>query len=229
MAHMANIFDGVRAVLFDMDGTLVETNIDFPLMRREVAALGERCGVPASDLQGLDILAGVDLIVSRLTERGRPEEAVHARQEAYEKLEQIELSHAEDARAISGACDVLQALRDAGIKVAIVTRNCRAAVLLSLELAGISSDVLLTRDDVPKAKPDPDHLLRALAMLGAPPDEAITIGDHWMDADAGKAAGTRTIGFLRTDRQDDFFDAHKPGLVVRDLAELLGLINRLKE
>jgi phosphoglycolate phosphatase len=229
MAHMANIFDGVCAVLFDMDGTLVETDIDFPLMRREVAALGERYGVPASDIRGLDILAGVDLIVSRLTERGHPEEAVHARQEAYEKLEQIELSHSEDARAIPSAREVLQALRDAGIKVAIVTRNCRAAVLLSLELAGISSDVLLTRDDVPKAKPDPDHLLRALSMLGVPPDEAITIGDHWMDVAAGNAAGTRTIGFLRADRPSDFFDMHEPGLVIRDLAELLGPINRLKE
>ncbi len=229
MAHMANVFQGIRAVLFDMDGTLVETNIDFALMRREVAVLGERYGIPASDFQGLDILAGVDLIVSRLTALGEPEEAAHAKQEAYEKLEQIELSHSEDARAIPSAREVIEALRDARIKVAIVTRNCRAAVLLSLELAGISSEVLLTRDDVPKAKPDPDHLLRALAMLGVPPDEAITIGDHWMDVEGGKAAGTLTIGFLRPDRPEDFFDAHKPDLVIRDLAELLGSINRLKE
>lgn len=229
MTQMANIFEGIRAVLFDMDGTLVETNIDFPLMRREVVATAEKHGVPAADVQSLDILAGIDLIVSRLTERGDVEEAAHARQEAFEKLEQIELVHSEDAHAISCAHEVLRALRDAGIKTAIVTRNCRTAVLISLELTGISADVLLTRDDVTKAKPHPEHLLRALELLGVRADEALTIGDHWMDIEGGKAAGTRTVGFLRPDRPHDFFDAHSPDLVIRDLAELLDLLDRLNK
>jgi len=224
MVMMTNPFEGIRAALFDMDGTLVETNIDFPLMKREMLALGERHGIPASELQGLDILAVVDRVTSRLGK----EEAKSVRQEAFDRLEQIELIHAEEACAIDCAPELLNTLEDAGIRVAIVTRNCRSAVRLSLEKGGIRADVLLTRDDVPKTKPHPDHLHQALEMLGVPPQESITIGDHWMDIRAGKAAGTRTIGFLRPDRAKDFFDAEPPDLVICDLAELLGYVKRLK-
>ena len=226
---MANLFDGVRAVLFDMDGTLVETNIDFPLMRREVLALGGKYGIPDRDLDGLDILSAVDLIDARLRETSREDEAVRARQEALEKLEQIELAHSEEARPIDGAHDVLRALREVGLKTAIVTRNCRAAVELSLEITGIFADVLLTRDDVRKRKPHPEHLVMALDMLEVPPGQAVTVGDHWMDVQGGKAAGTRTVGFLRPDRPDDFFDIEKPDLVIRRLAELLDPIERLRK
>ena len=221
---MTNPFEGIRAALFDVDGTLVETNIDFPLMKREMQAIGERHGIPASELQGLDILAVVDRVTSGL---GR-EEAKSVRQEAFDRLEQIELVHCEEARPIDCARELLNALEEAGIKVGIVTRNCRSAVRLSLEKAGIHSDVLLTRDDVPRTKPHPDHLHQALDMLGVPPGEAMTIGDHWMDIRAGKAAGTRTIGFLRPDRPQDFFDAVRPDFIVRDLAELLAHVERLK-
>ena len=225
---MANPLEGIRAVLFDMDGTLVETDIDFPLMKREMLALGERHGVSSAELQGLDILAVVDTVVRRLREVSGEAEARRARQEAFEKLEQIELAHCQAARPIRGTLDLLDALRQAGIKVAIVTRNCRSAVRLSLERSGISGDVLLTRDDVSNTKPHPDHLHAALEMLGVRADEAVMVGDHWMDVRAGKAAGTRTIGFLRPGRSEDFFNDEEPDLVVRDLTELLEHIKRLK-
>jgi len=229
MSRMANPLEGIRAVLFDMDGTLVETDIDFPLMKREMLALGERYGVSSAELQALDILAVVDSVVARLERNSREDEARRARQEAFEKLEEIELAHCQAARPIRGALDLLRALREAGIKVAIVTRNCRSAVRLSLERSGISADVLLTRDDVSNTKPHPDHLHAALEMLGLRADEAVMVGDHWMDVRAGKAAGTRTVGFLRPERPDDFFDDEKPDLVVRDLTELLEHIKRLKK
>jgi phosphoglycolate phosphatase len=224
MFRMTNPFEGIRAALFDMDGTLVETNIDFPLMKREMLALGERHGILASELQGLDILAVVDHVTYQLSK----EEAKSVRQEAFDRLEQIELVHCQDAGPIDCAPELLKALEDAGIKVAVVTRNCRSAVRLSLEKAGIHSDVLLTRDDVTNTKPHPDHLHQALDMLGVTPEEAMMVGDHWMDIRAGKAAGTRTIGFLRPDRPKDFFDAEPPDLVVQDLAELLAFVKRLK-
>lgn len=216
-------------MLFDMDGTLVETNIDFPLMKREMLALSEKYGISAAELQGLDILAVVDFVVARLKDLSGEDEAVRARQEAFEKLEQIELAHCHDARPIHGAVELLSALRDDGIRVAIVTRNCRSAVRLSLEKAGISADVLLTRDDVRKTKPHPEHLHMALDMLGVRPDEALMVGDHWMDVRGGRAAGMRTVGFLRSERPDDFFDSEKPDLVIRRLAELLRHLKRLKE
>ena len=227
MSEMENPFKDMRAVLFDLDGTLVETNIDFGLMKREMIALGEKYGVPVHETQELDILAIVDLVVCRLKGLSLDNEADCARREAFEKLEQIELIHCEDARPVETATDLLNALNQAGIKTAIVTRNCLTGVRLSTEKSGISADVLLTRDDVENTKPHPDHLLKALNALGIPPNEAVMIGDHWMDVQAGKAAGTRTIGFLRPGRPEDFFDNMKPDLVIRNLSELLVHIERL--
>ncbi|HUV05709.1 MAG TPA: HAD-IA family hydrolase [Armatimonadota bacterium] len=229
MSQMTNPFHGIRAVLFDLDGTLVETNIDFGLMRREMLALGERYGVPASEMQGLDILSIVDFIALRLMESSRPDDADRVRGEAFEKLEQIELAHCREAQPVGGAVALLNALREAQIKIGIITRSCGSAVRVSTARSGMSWDVLLTRDDVPNAKPHPDHLHRALDMLGVRPEEAIMVGDHWMDVQGGKAAGTRTVGFLRPGRPDDFFDEVKPDLVVRGLAELIGYVKRLKK
>ena len=226
---MDDLFDGVRAVLFDMDGTLVETNIDFSLMRREMFAIGARYGVDADDLVGLDILAIVDFIEARLMDQAREDDAASARREAFAKLEEIELIHSDDASPIEGAHEVLRALHDVDIRTAIVTRNCRAAVEICLEMTGISADALLTRDDVVRAKPHPEHLLAALEMLQTPATEAITVGDHWMDVQGGKAAGTRTVGFLRPDRPEDFFERERPDLVIHSLAELLDPIARLKK
>lgn len=230
MSQMTNPFEGIRAALFDLDGTLVETNIDFGLMKREMLALGEKYGIPASETQNLDILSIVDFIVARLMESSRVDEAEQAKQEAFEKLEQIELAHCRDARPVSGAVALLDALREARIKIAIITRSCGSAARLSTARSGISWDVLLTRDDVSSAKPHPEHLLRALDMLGVRPEEAIMVGDHWMDVQGGRAAGTRTVGFLSaTADPDDFFDQVKPDLVIRGLAELISYVERLKK
>jgi len=230
MSQMTNPFEGIRAALFDLDGTLVETNIDFGLMKREMLALGEKHGIPACEMQGLDILSIVDFIVARLMESSRVDEAEQAKQEAFEKLEQIELAHCRDARPVSGAVALLDALREARIKIAIITRSCTSAVRLSTAGSGISWDVLLTRDDVSSAKPHPEHLLRALDMLGVRPEEAIMVGDHWMDVQGGKSAGTRTVGFLSAAADpDDFFDRVKPDLVIRSLGELIEHVERLKK
>lgn len=222
---MTNPFKGICAVLFDMDGTLVETKIDFPLMKREMLALGERHGIPASELHGLDILAAVKATVNRLD----PAEADRVHREAFDTLERIELAHSDSVHIIAGALEILSALRDAGIRIGIVTRNCRNAVRVSLDRTGVFYDVLLTRDDVHNTKPHPEHLLRAMDLLGVQPDESLTIGDHWMDIQGGRAAGTRTIGFLRPDRPEGFFDVCPPDLIIRGLEELLPCVERLKK
>ncbi|MCL6519048.1 MAG: HAD-IA family hydrolase [Armatimonadetes bacterium] len=218
---MTNLFNGIRAALFDLDGTLIETNIDFARMRRELIALASRHGISEHEVSGLDLLAIVDYVIAHSY---APAEAI--RSEAFKKLEEMELARIDEAKEIPGARELIQFLQKERIGVGIVTRNSRRAVEISLAKAGISVDVLLTRDDVKNAKPHPDHLLQALNALRAKPSEAVMIGDHWMDIQGGKAAGTLTVGFLRPDRPDDFFDKEKPDLIVRSLSELLAHFQR---
>ncbi len=111
-----------------------------------------------------------------------------------------------------------------GIKLGIVTRNCRKASLLSLEIAGIAPDALICREDSRRHKPYPEPLHMALVALGARASASTMAGDHIMDIESGKAAGLMTIGFLREHRPRDFFAAAGPDFVANNLEEVLRAI-----
>jgi phosphoglycolate phosphatase len=217
---MMSIFREIRAVLFDMDGTLVETSIDFSLMKREMLRIAGEYGVYSHQLVNLDIIGIIDAACRELDFQSRASDAERMRIEAYGILEDIELAACRNAALIEGATELLHVLRDVGIKICIVTRNCRKAVEVSVERTGVFYDILLTRDDVPDVKPHPDHLISALEPFGISPDEAVMVGDHWMDVVAGKAAGTRTVGFIRPGRDEDFFAPYCPDIVIHSLSEL---------
>ena len=223
---MRSLLADAEAVLFDLDGTLVDTNIDFPLMKESTLLLAESYGLSRKELAGRAILEIVEEVRDRLAEDGRLGEARVFSTEAEELLEEIEVCHAQRTEPVEGAAELLEALRDARIKTGIVTRNCRKATDLSLELTGLSCDVVLTREDVERPKPDPSHLLAALDRLGAGPSRSLMIGDHTLDVVAGRTAGMWTVGFLRPNRPPSFFDAVSPDAVITSLRELLDeLIN----
>ena len=224
MALMNPLLPTVDAVLFDLDGTLVETNIDFPAMKRKMIELAVEQGMQPSDLERLDILAIVQSACRFLILNGRQveAEALHAR--AMSILEEIELAHASGTQEIPFARSLTSELAGRGIPFGVVTRNCRKASEISLAIVGIAPDVLISRDDGLRHKPHPAPLHSALNALGARPEASIMVGDHLMDIQSGKAAGMKTIGFLREYRAPDFFDVTQPDLVVRSLQEVFHAI-----
>ncbi|MEN6357250.1 MAG: HAD-IA family hydrolase [Armatimonadota bacterium] len=216
---MKPLLTAVDAALFDLDGTLVETNIDFPLMKRKMIELASECGVDTSGLMLLDILGVVDSACAVLDNQC---EAFRAR--AMDILEEIELDHAERAKEIPFAREMVGSLKEHGIKVGIVTRNCRKASEGSLGIVGIEPDILICREDTTHHKPHPDPVNTALDALKARADASVMVGDHTMDVACGKAAGVKTIGFLREDRPPDFFSKAAPDYVADNLMEVLGAI-----
>lgn len=220
MGLMKRLFDNVDAVLFDLDGTLVETNIDFPLMKREMLRIAALAGVPEEELLSYDILGIVQCVEEMLGEDSGGEFRI----QAYRILEEIELRHSRDTKEIAYAGELLAALKSRGVKIGIVTRNCRAASEMSIQIAGLLPDVMLAREDVAKAKPHPEHLLIALSRLDASPECSVMVGDHIMDIRAGKDAGLRTIGILATSSDPGFFDELAPDAVVESLKEILDAV-----
>jgi phosphoglycolate phosphatase len=211
----------VDAVLFDLDGTLVETNIDFARMWREMVDLAVEAGLPRAEVTHLDILAIVDRAAEHLTEHQRHNDAEALRARAMFILEEMELERAGAATEIPFAKQLLLELSQRGIGVGIVTRNCRKASLISLGAVGIDHTVLICREDTERRKPHPDPIHAALSALDARPEASIMVGDHLMDVQSGKAAGLKTIAFLRDHRPDDFFEAVAPDVTVRSLREVL--------
>jgi len=199
---------------------LVQLTIDFGQMRAEVIEIVERYAVAVdARRQGLLTLELIADVTAALSQRSLQQAARFAA-EAHAAIEAIEVEAAQRADLFAGVPELLAWLRQRGLKLGIITRNCLAAarkVLASLEpLVG----VVLTRDDVPAVKPDPLHLRRALETLGVPGERALMVGDHPLDVVTGRAVGAFTAGVLRPGETPQRYAAVSPDLVLRNVLEL---------
>jgi len=168
----AQAFDGVRAVLLDMDGTLVDSPYDWPAIR-------ERLGVDHPSL--IDGLNGL------------PEAEREAR---WRELEAIEAGATAWATLVEGARELLELLRAAGLSLALVTNNSEANTRALLERFGLDFDVVLTRDSG-LYKPSSAPLLEAAHRLGVPPGRCAAVGDSRHDVAAAREAGCSPVILVR--------------------------------
>jgi len=208
------------AVAFDFDGTLAATEIDFAALRQGLADLIRHYGAWSDSLQGQYLLEMTAAAAARL----EPDEAAHLREAAERLFRAAEQEAAAQAGLCPGADAALARLRAAGLKVAIITRNHRAAVTALLARHPLPHEALLTRDDVAAVKPSPQHLQAALHALGAAPQHALMVGDHHMDVSCGKAAGAWAAGVAwGTTTREQFLEAGAD-LVVDSIVALPGAL-----
>jgi len=218
---MHAIFHHAQAVLFDLDGTLVETGIDFSRLRAATLQLIAEYGVDTLPLQDLDALGAVEKAVEVLRSAGRAEESTDLRTRAFARLQAMEMAYCAAPRPVPGVYDLLNALKERSARIGIITRNDRRVSLNTLEQLQIPYDLLVSRDDVEKVKPHPQHVTVALERWEIAPERCVVVGDYWMDVEAGRAAGCRTVGIWRLDVPINPFRNHPPDLLVRELRELL--------
>jgi HAD superfamily hydrolase (TIGR01509 family) len=189
-----------RAVIFDLDGTLVESELDFDAMRAEI---GLRPALPI-----LEQLEGAD-------------ETLRARAE--EIMRRHEREAIGRARLIDGCLELLAHLDALAVPRAILTRNVREVVDTFARTFGLSFDAAYTREDGPP-KPSPDGVLALCLRLGVTPAETLVVGDSDFDMIAGRRAGCRTaLLALRALTPAERPDYGPPDLEVRSLRDLLPL------
>jgi len=155
----------IKALIFDLDGTLVSSRLDFHQIREDI-----QC--PSGD----DVLAHINRL-----EPSRQDWAKNI-------VHQHEMSDARAATLMPGVNALLALAEDNRLKTGIVTRNSAAATGLKLQASGLMVDRVLTREDAPP-KPDPTALLMLCEEWAISPETAIYIGDFRYDLEAANNAG----------------------------------------
>ena len=219
----ASLLRKVKAVIFDFDGTLAVLNIDFFSMREQVLRLVRHFGVKEEWITQRYMLEIIDQVYLILWEKN-PSEASDFYQKAHQVIHEVELKAAEEGRLISGAEAALKILREKGMKIGIVTRNCEDAVRKVFPQIDHYCDLFVSRNSVRKVKPHPDHLTFVMESLKVSGEEAMMVGDHTMDIQAGKRVGMKTIGVLtgRTTREE--FEKAGADYILRDASEINNLL-----
>lgn len=220
---MADYMDkGIKALVFDCDGTLVEATLDFARMKREaLATMAEHIELPADqDKKLMEILEGLE------DEHGK--DALRpVRAAVLETVRRLEMEAATRSSIFPYVRPMLAACRRLGIRTGIVTRNCREAVRIVFPDVDEHFACLVTRDDVDKVKPDPGHLLRALEILQVAPEECLMCGDHPMDIIVGKRVGAFTAGLATGEAEFGDLVAEQPDYCVHnghELMQMLGIV-----
>ncbi|MDQ0220016.1 pyrophosphatase PpaX [Peribacillus cavernae] len=125
-----------------------------------------------------------------------------------------------------GVYETIRALCEEGYKLGIVTTKKRDVVLKGLHLSKLDDffEVIVSLDDVVRAKPDPEPVLKALHLLNSSPSEAMMIGDNHHDVLAGKNAGTQTAGVAWTVKGREYLEEFKPDYILEHMGDLLRIL-----
>ncbi|MFC4601481.1 pyrophosphatase PpaX [Cohnella hongkongensis] len=179
----------IRTVLFDLDGTIIDTNeliiqsflhslkghVPESFGRAQIIpSMGEPLTVQMQHFTGL--------------------EDVSAFVRAYREYNLAK--HDEMVSLFPGVKETIRLLRREGIRLGVVTTKMRGTTIRALKLLDIYSDMdtLVTLDDVEHAKPHPEPVEKAMAALGARPSETLMVGDSSVDMQSAIRAGAVPVG-----------------------------------
>jgi HAD superfamily hydrolase (TIGR01549 family) len=176
----------IRAILFDLDGVLVDS---YEAWFDLVNAVADQLGCPRVTRETYSQCWGQSVDADSSFYPGHSPREIERRYLA----EFRNHTHRIDVNRDAGP--VFAALRERGLKIAVITNTPSPMARDVLAAARLSPDVLVGGTDVPRAKPAADMVLKACEMLNVELSEAIVIGDSRYDKEASRAAGVRFAGF----------------------------------
>lgn len=216
-------------IVFDLDGTLVDSQHDFPKLRKTVVRLAEKYGVTPGRLSITETV--VRLLrdaTAILHQQNVPEGQIFRfENEVNEAIDSIEMEALPRTKAAPNAATVLKALTDQGFRLGLLTRSSEhfaRAALLKTDLAPFFP-FLRSRSSPGPVKPSPEALRLLLGVMGIPTDRAVLVGDQLLDLECAVAARVKFYGVLLPPNDPihveiDRFQAGGATAVARDLTEL---------
>ena len=192
----------IKAVVFDLDGTITRPFLNFKQIRLEI-------GAPQGRLSLLDQIEAMPAAEKR---------------RALETLERHEETAAANAELNIGVTELLGYVSAHGLQSAILTRNSAKSTRFVLEKLNLTFDRVITRDSGLPLKPDPAGLFALAREWGIKTSEMLMAGDYLYDVICGRAAGTITC--LVTNGQE-IAESGGPDFMVQSPAELMGVLKEI--
>ncbi|MCX8150476.1 MAG: HAD family hydrolase [Candidatus Bathyarchaeota archaeon] len=222
----------IKAVIFDLDGTITVFNLDYKRTRGEVRSYLLNAGIPDSMLK---MNEGVFEMLKKaeiyLAHKGKPTNASKVRKDVLKIIETYEFEAAKQTSLLSGTLETLKTLRHSDLKIGLCTINSEKSTTYLLERFKLQEyfDAIASRDDVEKVKPSPDHLQAVIKKLNVTPKETVVVGDSINDMQGAKELNAIAVGLtsgVSTQKQLITYGAH---YIITSITDLPILIERLNK
>lgn len=217
----------VKAVVFDLDGTLMDSKIDYEKMGNRIRELLVSRGLPEPLEDRRKVYRVISGGAATLREYGLPEASLEATMAEMETImNDIELEALDAMELKPYAREVVAELHGAGLGLGVATRSHREYTLRGLKRYDMLRffHQVVARDDVPYPKPDPRHLLYTIRLLGVDPEDTLFIGDTTTDLQTADAAGVEFIGYWRDESWAQRLMEGGCSRIVKDLREIPRLV-----
>jgi HAD superfamily hydrolase (TIGR01509 family) len=193
----------IKAVIFDLDGTITQPYFDFDAIREEMGLARDSGPV-------------LELMEKMTAQR---------RQEVEKILHYHEQKAVTESRLNAGARQTLSALRAAGIHIGVLTRNKRSNALAIARKHNLKFDAIIGREEGP-VKPDAFGVLQLCGQFGVQPEETLLVGDYLFDLLCAKAA--RAVAVLLTNHSWSGEFAEHADFCVENISGILEIIENKK-
>jgi phosphoglycolate phosphatase len=221
----------LEAVIFDLDGTLVDT--PGVIVETAIAAL-RRSGaltIAMPEPQAIRATIGLPLTVAFSGLLGLSAESpeVQAVVEEYRRLWRANVVPRSAELLYPGVAEGVQVLRDLGLRLAVATSKVQSGAIAQLEAAGIARhfDVVAGYDAVEKPKPDPQLALHVLERLGAQPERTVVVGDTTHDLLMARGAGLRAVAVTYGAQDEATLLTESPEFLAHDFPGVVTVVRGL--
>lgn len=223
----------IKAVIFDLDGTIVDFNLDYKLVRAEVVQLLISQGFPSSLFSmNESIFSMLKKAEIYMRNNGRVEaDVTRVKEEVLSVASRHELEAAHTTSLMPGVLETLKTLKKMRLKTSIFTVNGKKSTSYILRCFGLERffDVTITRESVSAVKPDPAHLEATLRALSVEAEEAIVVGDSELDMSCARELNVVAVGVVTgISSSKDLMNAGATYLAssLTDLPALMQQLNR---
>jgi len=214
----------IKLAVFDLDGTLIGAKVSFLEIKEKLKEKLIKEGISESLIGDLTPMYETLYRISQKT--GRDFETLHA------YLKELEIKRMDSSYLFEGSREVLEFLRENNIKIALMTRSCKAAAIKALKMHRILEyfDLIIARDDVAveELKPSKEQLKKVIENFSVPPTKTLVIGDHGYDIIPANELGVLSVLITsnETGRMSFSLDA-QANFEISTMRDLLPLLKRL--